>query len=112
MFMGRVMDELNKRNLTDNTVILFMGDNGYYMGERGFAGKWSHYEQSLRVPLVIHDPSSKDKPGEISSKDRAMSQTPVVDALRLLSQRPYSSNGCRTSEDLAATGNLRASQSV
>jgi arylsulfatase A-like enzyme len=65
--MGRVMDELNKRNLTDNTVILFMGDNGYYMGERGFAGKWSHYEQSLRVPLVIYDPSSKDNPGEISS---------------------------------------------
>jgi phosphomannomutase len=26
------------------------------MGQRGFAGKWSHYEESLRVPLVIHDP--------------------------------------------------------
>jgi arylsulfatase A-like enzyme len=26
------------------------------MGDRGFAGKWSHYEQSLRVPMIIHDP--------------------------------------------------------
>jgi arylsulfatase A-like enzyme len=26
------------------------------MGDRGFAGKWSHYEQSLRIPLIIYDP--------------------------------------------------------
>ena len=26
------------------------------MGNRGFAGKWSHYEESLRIPLVIYDP--------------------------------------------------------
>ncbi|MCH7688069.1 MAG: sulfatase [Planctomycetes bacterium] len=65
--IGRVMAELKQRDLIDNTVIIFMGDNGYYMGERGFAGKWSHYEQSLRVPLVIHDPRSKDKPGDVSS---------------------------------------------
>jgi arylsulfatase A-like enzyme len=33
-----------------------MSDNGYYMGDRGFAGKWSHYEQSLRVPFIVYDP--------------------------------------------------------
>ncbi|TWU37894.1 Arylsulfatase [Novipirellula aureliae] len=54
--IGRVMQQLENQGLTDNTVIIFMGDNGYYMGERGFAGKWSHYEQSLRVPLVVCDP--------------------------------------------------------
>ncbi len=63
--IGRVVAELENRELTDNTVIIFMGDNGYYMGERGFAGKWSHYDQSLRVPLVIHDPRNKDKPGRV-----------------------------------------------
>ncbi len=65
--MGRVVAELQARGLADNTVIIFMGDNGYYMGERGFAGKWSHYEQSLRVPLVIHDPRSEDKTGRLRS---------------------------------------------
>jgi arylsulfatase A-like enzyme len=54
--IGRVREILEKQGVSDNTVIIYMGDNGYYMGDRGFAGKWSHYEQSLRVPLIIYDP--------------------------------------------------------
>jgi len=54
--IGRVLAELERRGLADNTVVIYTGDNGYYMGQRGFAGKWSHYEESLRVPLIVHDP--------------------------------------------------------
>ncbi|MCA9052878.1 MAG: sulfatase, partial [Planctomycetaceae bacterium] len=54
--IGRVLKEVERRGLADNTAIIFSGDNGYYAGERQFAGKWSHYDQSLRVPLVIYDP--------------------------------------------------------
>jgi len=54
--IGRVLQELRRQDLADNTVVIYTGDNGYYMGDRGFAGKWSHYEQSLRVPLIIFDP--------------------------------------------------------
>ncbi|MFC1502615.1 sulfatase [bacterium] len=54
--VGRIRKELERRHLADNTVIIYMSDNGYYMGDRGFAGKWSHYEQSLRVPLIVYDP--------------------------------------------------------
>ena len=54
--MHRVISELKKNGLDKNTVIIFSSDNGYYMGNRGFAGKWSHYEESLRIPLVIYDP--------------------------------------------------------
>ena len=54
--IGRVLEELATLGLAENTVIIFSGDNGYYMGERGFAGKWSHFEESLRVPLIIYDP--------------------------------------------------------
>ncbi|MDP6606307.1 MAG: sulfatase-like hydrolase/transferase [Dehalococcoidia bacterium] len=54
--MGRVLDELTRLGLDDDTVVIFSSDNGYYLGARGFAGKWSHYEESLRVPLVIRDP--------------------------------------------------------
>ena len=45
-----------KAGVADNTIIIFSGDNGYYERQRGFAGKWSHYEESLRVPLIIYDP--------------------------------------------------------
>ncbi len=54
--VGRVLAELKERHLADNTVVIYTGDNGYYMGQRGFAGKWSHYEESLRVPLIVYDP--------------------------------------------------------
>ncbi len=54
--IGRVLGELESLGLNDNTVVIFSGDNGYYKADRGFAGKWSHYEESLRVPLVIFDP--------------------------------------------------------
>ena len=54
--IGRVLGELKSRGLDDNTIVIYTGDNGYYMGQRGFAGKWSHYEESLRVPLIVHDP--------------------------------------------------------
>ena len=43
-------------------------DNGYYAGDRGFAGKWTHYEQSLRVPLVIHDPRLKSNKGQVAQQ--------------------------------------------
>lgn len=54
--IGRVRGELDKRGLADNTVIVFMADNGYFLGERGFADKWYGYEYSLRVPLIVFDP--------------------------------------------------------
>ena len=54
--VGQLMQTLKDRDLADNTVIIYMADNGYYMGDRGFAGKWSHFEQSLRVPLIVYDP--------------------------------------------------------
>lgn len=54
--IGRVLEAIEARRVADSTVVVFIGDNGYYMGERGFAGKWSHHEESLRVPLVVFDP--------------------------------------------------------
>ncbi|MCO6047707.1 sulfatase-like hydrolase/transferase [Aeoliella sp. ICT_H6.2] len=54
--VGRLVKQLEEQGLADNTVIIYTADNGYYLGDRGFAGKWTHYEESLRVPLVIYDP--------------------------------------------------------
>jgi arylsulfatase A-like enzyme len=67
--VGRLVAELKKQGLAENTVIIYTADNGYYLGDRGFAGKWTHYEESLRVPLVIHDPRlSKAKQGRVLSE--------------------------------------------
>jgi len=59
--IGRVVAALKEKGMAENTIIIITGDNGYYMGDRGFAGKWSHFEESLRVPLVIYDSQQKSR---------------------------------------------------
>ncbi|NQY10860.1 MAG: sulfatase [Flavobacteriales bacterium] len=54
--IGRLQATLEEEGIADNTVIIFMGDNGAFLGERGFAGKWTMHEHSLRVPMMIYDP--------------------------------------------------------
>lgn len=54
--VGRVREELERRKLSENTVIIYTSDNGFYLGEHGLAGKWFMHEESIRTPLVIHDP--------------------------------------------------------
>jgi choline-sulfatase len=54
--IGRFMKALEETGFADNTIIVYSADNGYYMGNRGLAGKWSHYDESLCVPLIIADP--------------------------------------------------------
>jgi arylsulfatase A-like enzyme len=54
--LGRLVRELQDLDLVDNTVIILIGDNGYFLGERGFAGKWLMHDLSTRVPLIVCDP--------------------------------------------------------
>ncbi len=56
LVIGRIREALKKRGLADNTIIIFTSDNGYFLGERGFADKWYIYEHSIRVPLLVFDP--------------------------------------------------------
>ena len=49
-------EALKKHGMAENTVIIFTSDHGFYLGERGLAGKWFAHEESIRIPLVIHDP--------------------------------------------------------
>ena len=54
--VGRIVQALKAAGQLDNTIIVFTGDNGFFLGEHGFAGKWMPHEESIRVPLVIYDP--------------------------------------------------------
>ncbi len=61
--VGQLMKELKAKNLDKNTIIIFMGDNGFYLGEHGLAGKWFAHEESIRVPFFIYDPRNIYKKG-------------------------------------------------
>lgn len=63
--LGRIRNQLTDLGLADNTIIILMGDNGFFLGEKGLAGKWYAYEESIRVPLVIFDPRlDQEKSGQ------------------------------------------------
>lgn len=53
---GRIMDELRKQQVLDDTLVIFTTDNGYFHAEHGLADKWYPYDESIRVPLIVRDP--------------------------------------------------------
>ena len=54
--VGKILDALRHHGFDRNTVVIFVSDNGYYLGEHGLAGKWFMHEPSIRLPLIIYDP--------------------------------------------------------
>lgn len=54
--VGRVMDWVRAQGLENNTMIVYMGDNGFSFGEHGLIDKRHAYEESMRVPLLIWAP--------------------------------------------------------
>jgi len=56
LVLGRIRAELERLDLARNTIIIYTSDNGYFLGERGYADKWLMYDLSINVPLVIFDP--------------------------------------------------------
>lgn len=65
--IGRFLEALEKAGLAKNTIIVYSADNGYHFGSRGLSGKWSHFEESIRVPLIIADPRvPKSEQGKVT----------------------------------------------
>ena len=54
--LGRVLDELERLGLNDNTIVVLWGDHGYHLGDHGAWTKHTNYEQANRIPLVISAP--------------------------------------------------------
>jgi arylsulfatase A-like enzyme len=54
--IGRVLEALKRSGQYENTIIVFMGDNGLALGQHGLMGKQSLYEHSVHVPLILCGP--------------------------------------------------------
>jgi uncharacterized sulfatase len=72
--VGRILDALDRLGLTDNTIVIFVSDHGYHLGERGQWMKQSLFERSARTPLIVAGPG-------VSAKGRSSSR--IVELLDL-----------------------------
>jgi arylsulfatase A-like enzyme len=67
--LGKLVKQLEKQGIADNTIIVFTSDHGLMHGQFGLGGKVHLYDPSVRVPLVVYDPRMKqnkvDKSNEL-----------------------------------------------
>jgi arylsulfatase A-like enzyme len=65
--IGKILSYLDENNLSENTMVIYMSDQGFYMGEHGWFDKRFMYEESMRTPLIVRYPAMI-KPGTVYSQ--------------------------------------------
>lgn len=63
--VGRFLDFLDRNKLTDNTIVIYTSDQGFFLGEHNFFDKRLMYEECLRTPLLVRWPG-RIKAGSVS----------------------------------------------
>ena len=56
--IGRVLDYLDESGLSENTIVVYSSDQGFYLGDHGWYDKRWMYEESLRMPLIVRGPGA------------------------------------------------------
>ncbi len=70
--VGKIIAELKRQGVYENTLIVFMGDNGYFQSDHQLADKWYAYEENIRVPLIIYDPRIPTKARGTANKNMVL----------------------------------------
>ena len=99
--IGTIRSVLEEEGLAENTIIILIGDNGYYLGERQLAGKWLMHDNSLRVPLIVYDPREEEHHDiadmvlniDITSTILDLAGVDIPDAYQGFSLYPYVQSG-------------------
>lgn len=60
--VGRVLDYLDAAGLSENTVVIYTSDQGFFLGDHGWYDKRLMYEESLRMPMLLRYPAMVQKP--------------------------------------------------
>ena len=84
--VGRVLDYVEQSELRDNTLVIYMGDNGFALGEHGLIDKRHAYEESMRVPMLAWAPGFIDPGSRIDDMVRNIDVAPTI--LELAGTRP------------------------
>lgn len=85
--IGKILEVLKETGLDDNTVVVFCGDHGEMLGERGMWFKQSFYESSVRVPLIVSMPQ-RYAPARVSAHVSLVDLLPTFMDLAYSNQAP------------------------
>ena len=77
--IGKVLDELERLGLQDDTAIILWGDNGWHLGEHRLWSKVSSFEESTRVPMILSVPG-------VTSGERSCSLVELIDVYPTICQ--------------------------
>lgn len=76
--IGRVMDYLRESGLEDNTLVIYLGDNGFHLGEHGFYDKRDAYETSIRVPMLAWAPGAIKAGSQVDEMVQNIDLAPTI----------------------------------
>ena len=76
--LGRILDVMDEKNLWDNTTVILTADHGMHNGEKGIWEKWTLFDESTRVPLMISHPKSPYQGGRYNSPVELLDIYPTV----------------------------------
>jgi len=76
--VGKVLDELERLDLSKNTIVLLWSDHGWHLGEHTMFGKMSNFEIATRSPLIIRVPDSVKKGIELNQLTESIDLYPTL----------------------------------
>lgn len=76
--VGRVLDFLDRSGLAQNTLVVYMGDNGFLLGEHGLIDKRNAYEESMRVPMLAYAPGLIKPQSKVTTVVRNIDVAPTL----------------------------------
>ena len=76
--VGRVLDYLEASGLDKSTLVIYMSDNGFLLGEHGLIDKRNAYEESIRVPMLVYAPGFVAAGSTITQLVRNIDLAPTI----------------------------------
>lgn len=75
--VGQVINALDRKGYLGNTIVIFTSDHGDCLTDHGHSQKWTMYEQITRVPMIVWDPSGKQKFGKPRRIEKLVQQMDI-----------------------------------
>jgi arylsulfatase A-like enzyme len=76
--VGRVLDYLDASGLSGSTLVIYMSDNGFLLGEHGLIDKRNAYEESIRIPMIVQAPGYVPAGSVVNQLVRNIDLAPTV----------------------------------